>query len=287
MKQHDEDPRLKIAQIIISELEHFDKNFKVEVTPDDTQRFFVYDSQISLKLEPFVAYVRAEVNGEEKVYLICRNYTPMGITPESPSGIFLSYKAPLGRVAAMSVGTDTEITTPSGLKYVKIIEKNIFTPDRDQVWDAKNNHLAVGEQEVFVYSLRELINQGLTITPALLDADILTIEEVDDFGDAEEFSINLLDDDFKKQRNKIAGEVALRDQSILDEFQDEFFRLPISSQLIITGAPGTGKTTVLVKRLSQKSKVEHLSDIEKAGLSIEQIEVMFDPEELLANVYAK
>lgn len=276
MGQQSGDPRLKIAETIISELEHFDKNFKVEVTPTDTPRYLVFNSQMRLKVEPFVAYVRAEVNGEEKVYLICRNYTPMGIMPETPSGIFLSYKAPLGRVAAMPVGSDIEITTPSGLKYVKIIEKNIFTPDWEQIWDAKNNRLSLEAEEIYVYSLRELINQGATITPALLEADILTIEEVDDLGEAEEFSINLLDDNFKKQRNKIAEVVALRDQSILDEFQDELFRLPISSQLIITGAPGTGKTTVLIKRLSQKSKVEHLSDNEKAGLSIEQIQIMFD-----------
>lgn len=278
MEQHGEDTRLKIARIIISELEHFEEDFRIDITPDDTQRYDVYDSQVSLKLEPFVAYVRAEVNGEEKIYLVCRNYTPMSIVPETPSGAFLSYKAPLGRVAAMPVGADTEISTPSGLKYVKIIEKNIFTPEREQLWDAKNNHLALSDQEIFVYSLRDyLINQGLAITPALLEADILTIEEVDDFGDADESSMNLLDDDFTSLRNKIAEEVALRDQSILDEFQDEFFRLPISSQLIITGAPGTGKTTVLVKRLSQKSKVEHLSDSEKAGLNTDQIQTMFDP----------
>jgi hypothetical protein len=53
--------------------------------------------------------------------------------------------------------------------------------------------------------------------------------------------------------------VQLPDIAILDAAQDDLFRLPFNQRLRISGAPGTGKTTVLLKRLSQKTKYEFLT----------------------------
>ncbi|WP_241001563.1 hypothetical protein, partial [Pseudomonas viridiflava] len=88
--------------------------------------------------------------------------------------------------------------------------------------------------------------------------------------------------------HRIRQSMALRDQPILDKFQDEIFRLPLDSQLMIMGPPGTGKTTTLIKRLSQKLEIEFLDEREKrlavddaAGKTHVHSWVMFTPTELL------
>ena len=82
--------------------------------------------------------------------------------------------------------------------------------------------------------------------------------------------------------------LGLRDQPILDQFQGEIFRLPLDSQLIILGPPGTGKTTTLIKRLGQKIDLENLEegelDIVRTSEQLIPHEtnwLMFTPSELL------
>jgi ABC-type uncharacterized transport system ATPase subunit len=59
---------------------------------------------------------------------------------------------------------------------------------------------------------------------------------------------------------RIIDKMGLRSQPLLDQFQDEIFRLPIDSMLAILGAPGTGKTTTLIRRLGQKTQTGYLDD---------------------------
>ena len=49
--------------------------------------------------------------------------------------------------------------------------------------------------------------------------------------------------------------ISLRDQAILDKIQDDIFRMPLKSTLMLKGPPGTGKTTTLIKRLAQKTQL--------------------------------
>lgn len=44
----------------------------------------------------------------------------------------------------------------------------------------------------------------------------------------------------------------LRDQPVLDKFQDEIFRLPLDSRMLLLGPPGTGKTTTLIRRSNKR-----------------------------------
>lgn len=99
----------------------------------------------------------------------------------------------------------------------------------------------------------------------------------------------------RQQRNRraIRRKLELIDRPVLDQHQDKIFRLSLRSQIILTGAPGTGKTTALVKRISQKSREEFLSDEEKRGLgeftNREEIAnqwIMFAPSDLL-KIYLK
>ena len=57
--------------------------------------------------------------------------------------------------------------------------------------------------------------------------------------------------------------MGLRDRPLLDEYQDEIFRLPLDTRLVILGPPGTGKTTTLIKRLGLKLDSEYLEPEEK------------------------
>ena len=93
----------------------------------------------------------------------------------------------------------------------------------------------------------------------------------------------------RQQSSRIAirRKLELIDRPVLDQHQDKIFRLPLGSQIILTGAPGTGKTTALVKRISQKSREEFLSEEEKNFLGeIDNRWVMFAPSDLL-KVYLK
>jgi hypothetical protein len=92
------------------------------------------------------------------------------------------------------------------------------------------------------------------------------------------------------QKRAILTSMQLRDQAILDAHQDEIFRLPIDEQVFLSGPPGTGKTTTLIRRLGQKLDSRYLTEdeaqkVQSAVLSstIDHSSswIMFTPTELL------
>lgn len=186
-----------------------------------------------LAREPLIARVKVRSeSGVEKIYYFARNFTV------SAPGISLtSYNsgAPIGRLAALDVGDGFQL--PDG-KWVEVVEKGTYNPtSRGGEWDGIDNRIThEGFDMVAVPSLRAAGRAGLLGTTAIDDP----------FADLDEPLPWIA-----PQRTALTG-VGLRDQSVMNKVQDEIFRLPIDKQVMLEGPPGTGKTTTLIKRLSQK-----------------------------------
>ena len=71
---------------------------------------------------------------------------------------------------------------------------------------------------------------------------------------------------FEGLRRNVITKMGLRDQPILDKYQDEIFRLPLDKRLLILGPPGTGKTTTLIELIAKR--------VSNPGFSIDDIVVI-------------
>ena len=232
-----------------------------------------------LSREPAIArIVVADKEGGRLTYYFCRT-APVRINDRSK--MLASYRAPIGRLAEMSVGDEETVVRNGKPVSVEIIEHARFLPSRQaDVWDAKNVILeADGIGPLTIESLRAaLAYQGLEIDGNVLDA--LLAED--------ETSLNI----HGGVRRSIISKMDLRDQPILDKHQGEIFRLPLNSRLLILGAPGTGKTTTLIRRLGQKLDLQFLDEDERrlvasnSGADHAQSWIMFTPTDLL-KLYVK
>lgn len=223
-----------------------------------------------LAREPAIArVVVADEDDQKSTYYICRT-TGLG-------GDHASYRSPVGRLASLGVGGD--LTLPNGA-WVEVIERSILHPllARDG-WDSTDTMIE-GEQlgPFTVDSLRAVLIPVIGDEAAEDLVGQLLAEE------AEKASI------VEGVRRSLITKMGLRDQPILDQYQDEIFRLPIDARLLILGPAGTGKTTTLIRRLGQKLDLQILEGHEKRvienvsasqDLSHADSWLMFTPTELL------
>jgi DNA polymerase III delta prime subunit len=225
-----------------------------------------------LVAEPAIArVVVADEDGEEKTYYICRT------TPVSGFPNLASYRAPVGRLASLAIGA--EFTLPNGT-VVEVLERAQLRPNA--LVDGWDSHDTVVETEHFgpftIESLRALLTEvaGEEVTEDIL-GQLLAEETV---------KANIIDG----VRRTVIIKMGLRDQPILDQYQDEIFRLPLDKRLLILGPPGTGKTTTLIRRLGQKLDTAFLEEGEQRlveavasaqGISHANSWLMFTPTELL------
>lgn len=220
--------------------------------------------------EPMIARVRTrDEDGVERVYHFTRNFTL------SVKGLTLtSYNsgAPIGRLAALDVGDDFEL--PDG-RFIEVIEKGIYKPVLTaEGWDGIENQVRSKDfNPLAIESLRRLLHDGFRLVAD--ESDPFTL-----FDDESVLSSTI--------RRKALSGLGLRDQSVMNKVQDEIFRLPIDRQIMLEGPPGTGKTTTLIKRLSQKriATVERADDfrvLDGNPLAGEHGSswIMFSPTELL------
>jgi hypothetical protein len=224
-----------------------------------------------LSREPAVARVIAEDDeGRPNTIYICRT------SPIQSLHKFASYRAPMGRLASLPIGGI--IRVPSGKGY-KLLEKALLHPgELKDGWDSENTILSSKEiRTLTVESLKAVLGAIAEVPPEDLVEQLLT---------AERDEINIVDG----VRRRVITKMALRDQPVLDQFQDEIFRLSLNNRLLITGPAGTGKTTTLIKRLGQKLDQEFLDEDDKELLATiskstsvphSKSWVMFTPTELL------
>lgn len=225
-----------------------------------------------LASEPSIArVVVADEDGRARTYYICR------ATPVSGVSNLASYRAPVGRLASLAIGT--EFVLPDG-SVVEVLERARLRPTlKVDEWDSQDTVLeAKGHGPFTVESLRALLecsdnlSSGEDILAQLLAEEISNTNVVEGL------------------RRSVITKMGLRDQPVLDQYQDEIFRLPLNKRLLILGPPGTGKTTTLIRRLGQKLDVEFLEESEQhlveaaaAGQGVAHANswLMFTPTELL------
>ena len=205
-------------------------------------------SLINLTQEPAIARVVATKHETQvQTYFICRT-SPVPLPDGEPH--LASYRSPVGRLASLPVGE--EIQLPNG-EVLQVTERAILRPVRDeQEWDSKDSVLQ-GETygPLTVKSLRTLL--------AKAPADEIDDRVLDTLLEEEPDSANV----GEGIRRAFLTRMQLRDQPVLDKFQDEIFRLPLNSRLLLLGSPGTGKTTALIRRLGQKLDIEFLGEEEQ------------------------
>lgn len=194
--------------------------------------------------EPAIAQIVViDEQNVERTYYICRS------TPLSGFSNLASYRAPIGRLASLEVGA--EFTLPDG-SIVEVLERAKLRPEQQlDGWDSRDTIIESAEfGPLTVESLRVELTKifGEGATEDLLEQLL-----------AEETSrMNIIDG----VRRAVITKMGLRDQPILDQYQDEIFRLPLDTRLLILGPPGTGKTTTLIRRLGQKLDLDYLDEDE-------------------------
>lgn len=140
------------------------------------------------------------------------------------------------------------------MRTLTVLERTTLAPRRaGSEWDSVDSRVEGDSfQACTVKSLRELLREP----EAPMDGSLLLAEWLGE----ERSDPNV----FAGFRRSVLERMALRDQPLLDECQDEVFRLPLNSRLVILGPPGTGKTTTLIRRLGQKLVDEFLTDQERS-----------------------
>ena len=225
--------------------------------------------------EPAIAkVVVVDEDGVQQEIFIART------TPYASGGATAaSYRSPMGRLASIAIGSEQEVYVGGRLKSFEVLERAVLRPKEDKLgWDSISSVLdRLGTKPVTVNSLRILLKA--------MDEQEDVLEALDALFREQRVANNVVEG----LRRSVVQKMALRDQPLLDAFQDEIFRLPLRERVVLLGPPGSGKTTTLIKRLGLKLDSEYLNDEERAMVERSRAGLtghakswlMFTPTELL------
>lgn len=221
-----------------------------------------------------------EDTGEQEIYYLCEN-PPSNLSHFFPNEKVqpASYFSPIGSFAALPVGRSKEVVRNHEVTYITVVEIAKIDPDRfEDEWDAALEFSNSAQKpRKTISSIRDFLEaNNAKIARECPDQELTSLYDIFAEDDAEA----LVQDG---RVRKMIQNMKWRRLPTLDEIQDEIFRLPASTKLIILGAPGTGKTTTLIKRLAMKFSSEGDLKDYQSSLPLNEDWVMFTPTELLKN----
>lgn len=237
-------------------------------------------ASIALRSEPFISRIVATNNATAvtTTYYFCRG-TPLAESPAS-DGQLASYKSPRGRMATHGPGEVVSISLPSRQEEWTVVERTTLSPQLiGSVWDGIDADYGATQIRRRIASIRQELERTRS---AHADAEL---EALFDALDSETEQMRASTEASTQRQREARHSLSLRDQAILDRYQDDIFRLPVAKSIFLNGPPGTGKTTTLIKRLSQKLSDEFWDDDEASRLKSEGVRcdtwTMFSPTSLL------
>ncbi|MBI9032260.1 hypothetical protein JEZ13_09715 [bacterium] len=157
-------------------------------------------------------------------------------------------------------------------KYV-ILRRIDFEPTKDLEWDGIKCKIFEKDSEFpkAIDAIRKdiiLKNMNFIEQNDLTQCSSLTENLNQFFTNLEENQNEKSTIDFNFNK-PVIDSAHLQNQIILSPKQEKILRLPIGGRYLITGPAGTGKTSLLVKRIAQKSVNTFLIDQEKSDKSVE------------------